>query len=305
MRQLTFAFPVVLLLAAAASAAATQGTPQPGAPATPATPVPSRPPVATAPSVPGIIGYPATRVAVLGAPGVALDGQSDAQAMAALRDQLWRDVLSQYPASVGRSIQLKPLLISQDDFLARYPALDAFLKEHPAVRMNQGYFFPALPHEADDDGPGFGGTLIATLVPLGFFAFLFGVAFLAHQRSRTSLQARQDTTAKLIDGLLAREDLVAHLDSPAGRRIVDSLTRNPEPTPASRIVRSVRVGIVLAFVGLSFIVMQGMFSKGLSSQLTAFGILAGLTGVGFVVSAGVSFLLSRRLGLIQTHDTRD
>lgn len=291
MRYLRFTLPALVLLAVS-SAAATQATPQPSAPpAVSGSPVPAR--TATAPQ-----SAPAAQ-----APPEESSGERTNHALHELRQTLWRDVLGQYPASVGRSIQLSPRLISQDDFLARYPVLEAFLKEHPEVRMNQGFFFPALPGRERSRGTGIGETLIATLVPLGFFLSMVVIGWLLFLRSRVAIQARQEMTTKLIDGLLAREDLVSHLDTPAGRRIIDSLTQRPEPAPASRIIRSVRAGIVLVLAGISFIIMQGMFSPGLSSQLVAFGILAGMVGLGLLVSAGASYILSKRLGLLQTPDT--
>ncbi|MGE0394349.1 MAG: hypothetical protein AB7I25_08670 [Vicinamibacterales bacterium] len=295
MRYLRFTLLGVVLLAVS-SAAATQSTPQPSAPtAAPGSPVQTR--TATARQ-----SAPAAQ-----SPAAESSGERANRELHELRQTLWRDVLGQYPASVGRSIQLKPVLISQDDFLSRYPALEAFLKEHPEVRLNQGFFFPALPHEerGGDSSGAVGGLIVATIVPLGFFASVVGIGWFIYQRSRIALQVRQETTTKLIDGLLAREDLVSQLDTPAGRRIIDSLNRQPEPAPAARIIRSVRVGIVLVFGGASFILMQGMFSPGLSSQLVAFGTLTGMVGLGFLASAGVSLVLSRRLGLLHTPDTHE
>lgn len=295
MRYLRFTVPAAFLLAAASYAAATQSGPQVTAPAaTSGQTAPARTAVPPRPS-------PAAQ-----APTGESSGERANRALHELRQTLWRDVLGQYPPSVGRSVQQKPLLLSSDDFLARYPALEAFLKEHPEVRMNQGFFFPALPQDPDrNDGPA--GTTVAILIPLSFFALIFGAAYLAKQRALATIQARQETTAKLIDGLLAREDLVSHLDTPAGRRIIDSLTQRPEPAPASRIIRSVQAGVVVTFLGLGFVGLRLFVAVDASSR-TGFSVVAvALTtiGAGLLVSAGVSYLLSRRLGLIETSDTRD
>ena len=166
--------------------------------------------------------------------------------------------------------------------------------EAPALRRERG---------RQNDGPA--GTTVAILIPLSCFAF--GAAYLAKQRALAAIQARKETTTKLIDGLLAREDLVSQLDTPAGRRIVDSLTQRPEPAPASRIIRSVQAGIVLTFLGLGFTGLRLLLASDVSSR-SGFSVVAVVLttiGMGLLVSAGVSYLLSKRLGLIQTPDTRD
>jgi len=290
MRYLRFTLPAVFLFAAVPYAAVTQSGPQTTRPAaTSGQTAPVR--TAGAPQAPP----PAVAAGERNVPAVGRELEE-------LRQTLWRDVLGQYPASVGRSIQLSPPLISQDDFLARYPALETFLKEHPEVRMNQGYFFPPLPREDRGDS----GVAMA-IIPLSFSALIFGVVYLFHQRSRAALQARQETTAKLVDGLLAREDLLSQLETPAGRRLLGSLTQRPEPAPAARIITSIQIGSVLTFLGLGFGALRLLFVNEAENRLefaTAATVLATI-GVGVLVSAGASYLLSRRFGLIQTPGNRD
>lgn len=259
-------------------------------------------PAPSAPSVP-VAGSSTAQKPAPPAQNASASGEArTAESLARLGEL--RKVLGQYPPSVVRVLELDPVLLTNAAYLEAYPALAQFLDAHPEVRRHPSFYFPPR-REAPVDARGPSGNTIALLIPVAFFATMVAIAWLLYQRSRASIKARQETTAKLIDGLLAREDLVSHLDTPAGRRIIDSFNQQPEPAPTARIIRSVRFGIVLVFAGISFIIMQGMFSPGLSSQLVAFGTLAGMVGLGFLVSAGASYLLSRRLGLIQTPDTRD
>ena len=136
---------------------------------------------------------------------------------------------------------------------------------------------------------------------------LAATAYLAHQYKTAALKSRQETTAKVVDGLLARADLVAHLDTPAGRRLMNSLTQQPEPAPASRILRSVQAGIVLTFLGAGFGALRLLFVIEEENRLgfATAGIVLATIGLGLLVSAGASYLLSKRFGLIDTAGTRD
>src|SRR5947208_2107526 len=55
--------------------------------------------------------------------------------------QRLREVLEQYPPSVGQVLRLDPSLISRGDYLAPYPTLAAFLQQHPDIQRNPVYFF--------------------------------------------------------------------------------------------------------------------------------------------------------------------
>ena len=59
------------------------------------------------------------------------------------------------------------------------------------------------------------------------------------------------------------------------------------------------VGVVLAAGALGLLYVSGRVIAEVSQPLFAVGVLALTIGVGFVVSAGASFLLSRRLGLLE------
>jgi hypothetical protein len=60
----------------------------------------------------------------------------------------------------------------------------------------------------------------------------------------------------------------------------------------------VQGGVVLVAAGIGLQVVGGRVSYDASQPLRALGILAMALGFGLVVSAVVSFMISRRLGLI-------
>jgi ABC-type Fe3+-siderophore transport system permease subunit len=110
---------------------------------------------------------------------------------------------------------------------------------------------------------------------------------------------------KLLDRFAANEDLLKYVNTPAGRHFLESApiqldTPRALFAPISRVLWSVQVGIVLAAAGVGMqLVSWSVTDKDVSQPLSAMGILGITIGAGFIVSAVVSYMLSRRLGLWQ------
>jgi len=112
--------------------------------------------------------------------------------------------------------------------------------------------------------------------------------------------------SKLLDRFTANNDLLAYIQTPAGRRFLESA---PIPVdvgpraisaPFGRILWSVQVGLVLAFGGLGLQYgISGIVTEDIAQPLLVIGVLAVALGIGFVLSAIVAYTLSRRLGLFE------
>src|SRR5437867_5044337 len=50
------------------------------------------------------------------------------------------EMLRQYPPSLSEVLRIDPSLLTNEGYLAPYPALAAFLAQHPEVAHNPGYF---------------------------------------------------------------------------------------------------------------------------------------------------------------------
>jgi hypothetical protein len=74
--------------------------------------------------------------------------------------------------------------------------------------------------------------------------------------------------------------------------------------PQGRILWSVQGGVVLIAGGIGLQVVSGRVSDASSQPLHALGVLGIALGVGFVISAIISFVISRRMGLIEPPSTR-
>src|SRR4029077_17716601 len=65
-----------------------------------------------------------------------------------------REVLNQYPPSVGQVLRLDPSLLSKPDYMASYPTLATFVAQHPQVVHNPAFFIGDLRFESQETGRG-------------------------------------------------------------------------------------------------------------------------------------------------------
>ena len=137
-----------------------------------------------------------------------------------------------------------------------------------------------------------------------------------YRRWHRASKVHTEVHNKLLDRFGSNEDLMAYMQTPAGRRFLESapvsIDAPPRPmgAPFSRILWSVQVGIVLAAGALGMLFVSGRVEEEVAQPFFALGILGLTLGAGFVASAGASIVLSKRMGLIEpvqptttAHDT--
>src|SRR5262245_34503796 len=56
-----------------------------------------------------------------------------------VREQLV-EILQKYSPTLGQILRLDSSLMSREDYMASYPALVAFLEQHPEIRRNPSYY---------------------------------------------------------------------------------------------------------------------------------------------------------------------
>lgn len=227
-----------------------------------------------------------------------------------------RDVLQQYPPSVREVLRIDTSLLSRPDYLATYPVLAAFLEQHPEVAHNPGFYVgeSRIQEQSRND------PRIEAFRTLGqvaeHFMVLFivititsGIVFLlktmAEQfRWQRAWRAQAALNTKLVDRFASSDELLAYLQSPAGRALTEMpvlpQARVPRgmTAPLGRIFWSMQAGIVLSALGIGAILVSNRFEE-IGEVIFAQGAVILAIGIGFVASAAVSFLLSKRLGLVQ------
>lgn len=241
------------------------------------------------------------------------------QSANATRQRL-QEVLRQYPPTVHDVLRLSPSLGSNASFLQPYPALSAFLTAHPEVLSNPSFYFGTrwVP-DWEDATPAarraraakemFGGmaAFIGLMSLLGVVTW-FAHGIVAHLRWKRALRVQADAHAKILERLTNTEDVLTYVQTPAARRFLESgAPADPGPrgvtVPIARILWSVQMGTVMAVVGVGVFALAARLARDeafgdMSPILSVVGTVILCVGVGFLLSALVSYLLSRRLGLL-------
>jgi hypothetical protein len=254
------------------------------------------------------------RSAAEAAPPVTIPGNR--QTAEQTREQLDR-LFDNYPPAVARVFKLDPSLMSNPAYLTPYPLLSAFLSEHPEVVHNPGYFLDNVdnPNYYYNNDPKRRAReeMLAILAGVGvFIAFLVivGVAIwlirlvVTHRRWNRLSKVQFETHSKLLDRFTSNDELLAYVQTPAGRRFLESAPipmqdlQQSIAAPLSRILWSVQAGIVLLVVGIGLLQVSGRFTDEPAQFLSVTGVLTLSLGGGFIVSAIAAYALSRKLGLL-------
>lgn len=128
--------------------------------------------------------------------------------------------------------------------------------------------------------------------------WIFWVVFSNIRRHKVA-KVQAEVHAKLLDKIGSSQELLAFVNTEAGRRFLESATIEQVKTnPFGRILTSVQAGLILALLGIALLFLARPIPEG-AREFTVSGTLAVALGVGFLVSAGVSYRLSKHLGLLK------
>lgn len=232
----------------------------------------------------------------------------------------FEELLRKLPPSVGRVLRNDPSLMGNEPYMGTYPALSAFIKQHPEIRTNPGFFLeqvgshefwtPSPPATKEEQAIRMWERMFDTLSIVGVmltvtFALVWLVrTVIEYRRWNRASKVHTEVHNKLLDRFTANEDLMSYIQTPAGRRFLEAAplsleTPKPVGAPFGRILWSLQAGIVVAVGALGLLFVSGRVIEEIAQPLFAVGVIALAVGVGFVASAGASLLLSRRLGLFE------
>jgi hypothetical protein len=251
------------------------------------------------------------------APAVSLESDSRET-----RSQL-QQIMQRYPPDLGRILRMDPTLLQSPTYLAQYPALSSFLAAHPEVVHNPRYYLEFVRDTYDYREPqdartsainmwrGFteGFWILAGMTLVAATLYWLVKTTLNHRRWLRVSRVQTEVHNKLLDRFAGTGDLLTYVQTPAGRRFLEAapipldagpVETRPLAAPLSRILLSVQAGIVLAIGGAGFQLVSGNVIEELAQGLSIIGVLAMAFGVGFILSGVVSYLISRRLGLLES-----
>jgi hypothetical protein len=238
-----------------------------------------------------------------------------------MRRQL-RELMNLYPPELGRVLKLDPTLMTNPQYLAPYPALAEFLKQHPEVPRYPSYFLdfvrvqddeyrgPQLSAEADHSRRvvemwenvmvglfvlAIVGTLSATIATLVKH-------FVGHRRWLRATKIQSEFHNRLLERMGSSAEVLAYSQS-SGRDLLPSLPVVEAAAPMlsppfGRILWSVQAGLVAAAAGIGLLVVKRYVVEEVAQMLLTLGVLILSLGIGFALAAAASYMLSVRLGLL-------
>jgi hypothetical protein len=231
--------------------------------------------------------------------------------------QEFYNLIQRYPPSLKSVMALDPSLLSSPSYLAPYPALAAFLNAHPEIAHNPSFYVADYNERRgfQQDRPTaamelWRSVIDGTGVFLGF-AMAIGVAvwlvrtIVDYRRWNRLAKVQTDVHTRILDRFTDNADLLAYMQSQPGKRFLEStpimLDAGPRSVgaPLGRILWSVQAGLVLTAAGIGIDLVSWKFTEDAAQPMQVLGALGIALGVGFVLSALISFWISNKLGLIE------
>jgi hypothetical protein len=220
-------------------------------------------------------------------------------------------VIERQPGNLPMILKLDPGLMTNEEFLLNYPQVAKFLNEHPEIARNPQFYLAVYRHPSNYQstlGNIIEALALAAAWVLSVFALGWLIRTIIEQKRWNKLSKTQaEVHNKILDRFGTSEEVLEYVKSPAGTKFLESApialhvekTPSSHSAPSARIIRSIQIGVIVAAASLGLLLVSLRFKGETSEALFAMGGIAFCLGGGFIASALVSIVLSRRLGLWQ------
>jgi len=227
-------------------------------------------------------------------------------------------------------VERDPSLLANHDYVNRTnPELGRFLEVHPEIASNPDfYLFSGLPVQGgrrvqaldrkvwpENDGgrpedPAYRMIEQGFMPVIAFLGFLGAVIwllqmFLANRRWQRVFKTQMEVHGKLIDRFGTSQELIQYMESESGKRFLEAApipvnfeSDQKVPSVIGRVLMPLQIGAVMTLLGAGLLIARHSFTHGLQSVLLLAGIVILMPGLGFILSAGITWVLAGRLGLM-------
>jgi len=142
------------------------------------------------------------------------------------------------------------------------------------------------------------------LVILSALLWLLRV-LLENRRWSRMVKLQTEVHGKLLDRFANNQELLTYMNTDAGKRFLESapVAVGLEPgaqarMSLTRVLLPLQLGVVLTLVGIGLLLMRNSIPSEGQTAMLFFGTLGLMLGIGFIISAGLAYLLAKRLGLL-------
>ena len=220
-----------------------------------------------------------------------------------------------------------PSLLSDQQYVTKSnPELAAFLGQHPEVARNPSFWLfselrtpqqeryeilePKRGFEERRFEPSAGHQVIEAVMPLIVMIVLFGAlawiirTLVENKRWTRVFTLQSDVHGKLIDRFATNQELLGYMETDAGRKFLEAAPIATEvesrrmPNLVSRMVATLQVGLVLTLLGAGLLALRNSVGDA-GTAILVLGIVALMPGIGLILSAGLLWVLGRRLNLME------
>ena len=143
--------------------------------------------------------------------------------------------------------------------------------------------------------------ILPMVITVSFFGMIAWIVYVIvdGKRRRERIKVFTDFHTKLMDRMSSPAEFSAFMQSPGGQRFLATL-QTERGGPKAAIMRSVHTGtIMLALsIGLLFLQRLEIWNGEARAFVVFMGVIVLALGVGFLVSAGLSWRLGRSLGVM-------
>ena len=150
-----------------------------------------------------------------------------------------------------------------------------------------------------------------TIVLVSFMTGLYFIvaAGFSGRKAGALIRARADLQTKLLDRLGSGREVVEFCQTEGGKRFIEGLSMGTvdslasKGSPPERILGSIQKGIILTLLGLGFLSLAWKYQRDDPGDVfMVIGVVGLSLGIGFLLSASVSYRLSRSMGLLEKSD---
>ena len=152
------------------------------------------------------------------------------------------------------------------------------------------------------------GPLAACVFGLGLLGSLLWLLrmFLENRRWNRIFRLQTEVHSKLIDRFGDNQELLTYMGTEAGKRFLEAAPipmelnhgRERMPSGIARVLTPLQIGVVLTLLGVGLLMLRHGVRE-LATPLLVFGMVALMPGLGFILSAGITWYLAGRLELMQ------
>jgi hypothetical protein len=267
------------------------------------------------------------------APATSTTPQMSERDVAALQDQLLQ--MLRVSPTLAEVVARDPSLLSNADYVNRNnPELGRFLQAHPEIAHNPDfYLFNNLhseheqpsqtlerklwPQASEQDSSGVDRELISDGIPfLVFLCLLAALLWLTHvllenRRWSRIFKLQTDVHGRLIEKFGTSQEVLTYMSTDAGKRFLEATPiavgfehQQPVPSPVARVLTPLQIGVVMTLLGAGLLSLRHSIPTG-GAAFLVIGMVVLMPGVGFIVSAGITWMLAKHLGLMPNSGERN